>query len=81
MHIRTINNIGKYVPTEVKEPIPIATITLQANETEKLYPVMQRPFSILEVKQPISEAKSNRARSADAVRAIFNPAEKETKKM
>ena len=42
---------------------------------------MQGPTRILEVKQPINEAKSNRARFADAVRAIFYPPEKENKKI
>ena len=81
MPIRTINNIVKYVPTEVQEPVPAATSTLQANETQKLYPVMQQPTSILEIKKPINETKSNRARSLDAVRAIFHPPEKETKRI
>ena len=81
MPIRTINNILKYVPTEVQEPILPATSNLQANETQNLYPVIQGPTSILEVKMPINEAKTNRARSADAVRAIFHPPEKETKRI
>ena len=81
MPIRTINNILKYVPTEVQEPILPATSNLQANETQNLYPVIQGPTSILEVKKPINEAKTNRARSADAVRAIFHPPEKETKRI
>ena len=76
MPIRTINNIVKYVPTEVQVPIPAATSTLQANETQNLYPVMQGPTSILEVKKPINEAKTNRARSADTVRDIFHPRKK-----
>ena len=81
MPIRTINNIVKYVPTEVQEPIPAATSTLQANETQNLCPVMQGPTSILEIKKTINEAKTNRARSADAVRAIIHPPEKETKRI
>ena len=81
MPIRTINNIVKYVPTEVQEPIPAGTRTLQANETQELYPVMQGPTSILKDKKPIDEAKCNRSRSADAVRAIFHPPEKETKRI
>ena len=66
----------KYVLTEIQEPVPAATSTLQANESKNLYPVMQRPTSILEVKKPLDEAKSNRSRSADAVRAIVHPSEK-----
>ena len=81
MPIRTINNIVKYVPTEVQDPKPAATSTLQANETQNLYPLMQETTSILEVKKPINEAQTNRARSADAVRAIFHPPEKETKRI
>ena len=76
MPIRTINNIVKYVPTEIQEPVPAATSTLHANESENLYPVMQGPTSILEVTKPINEGKSNRSRSADAGRAIFHPPEK-----
>ena len=49
MFIRTINNIVKYVPTEVQEPLLTANCTLQANETQQIYPVMQNPTSILEV--------------------------------
>ena len=41
MPIRTINNIVKYVPTEIQEPVPDAISTLQANETQQSYPVMQ----------------------------------------
>ena len=41
MPIRTINYIVKYVPTEIQEPVLAATSTLQANETQQLYPVMQ----------------------------------------
>ena len=81
MPIRTINNIVKYVPIEGQEPIPATTSTLQANKTQQLYPVMQKPTSILEIKKPINEAKTNRARSADAVRAIFHPPEKKTKRI
>ena len=81
MPIRTINNVVKYVPTEAQEPITAATSTLQVNETQQLYPVMQGPTSILEIKKPINEAKTNRLRSADAVRAIFHPPEKETKRI
>ena len=77
MPIRTINNIVKYVPTEGQEPIPAATSTLRANETQLLYPVMQGPTNILEIKKPINEAKSNRARLADAVHAIVHPPEKQ----
>ena len=46
-----------------------------------LYPVLQRVSSILEAKKQTNYRKSNRARSADAVRAIFHPPEKETKKI
>ena len=81
MPIRTNNNVVKYVPTEIQEPVPAATSTIQANESENLYPVMQGLTSILEIKKPISEARSNRSRSADAVRAIFHPPEKETKRI
>ena len=81
MLILTINNIVKYVPTEIQEPVPAAASTLQANESENLYPVMQGPISILEVKKPINEAKRNRSRSADGVRAIFHPPEKENKRI
>ena len=81
MPIRTIINIVKYVPTEIPEPVPAATSALQANESENLYPVMQGPPSILKVKKPINEAKSNRSRSADAVRAIFHFPEKENKRI
>ena len=81
MPIRTINNIVKYVPTEIQEPVPDAISTLQANETQQSYPVMQWPTSILEVKKAINEAKSNRARSADAVRAIFHFPEKDNKRI
>ena len=81
MPIRTINNIVKYVPTEIQEPVTAATSTLQANESENLYPVMQGPTSILVVKKTINEAKSNRSRSADTVRAIFHPPEKENKRI
>ena len=42
---------------------------------------MQGPISILEVKKQINEAKCNRSRSADAVRAIFHPPEKENKRI
>ena len=42
---------------------------------------MQGPTSILEIKKPINEPTSNHARSADAVRAIFHPPEKETKRI
>ena len=81
MPIRTINNILKYVPTKVQEPIPAGTRTLQANETQELYFVMQGSTSILEIKKPTNVTKSNRTRSADAVRAIFHPPEKETKRI
>ena len=81
MPIRTINNVVKYVSTEAQEPIPAATSTLQVNETQQLYPVMHGPTIILEIKKPFNKAKTNRARSADAVRAIFNPPEKETKRI
>ena len=69
----------KYVPSEIQEPVPAATCTLQANKSENLYPVMHGPTSILEVKKPINEAKSNRSRLADAVRAIFHSPEKKNK--
>ena len=75
MLIRTINNIVKYVPTEIQEPAPAATSNLQANKSENRYPVLQRPTSILKVKTPINEAKRNRSRLADALRAIFRPPE------
>ena len=81
MPIRTINNILKYVPTEIQEPVPAATSTLPANESENIYPLMQGPISFLEVKKQIYEAKCNRSRSADAVRAIFHPPEKENKRI
>ena len=81
MPIRTIKNVVKYVPTEAQKPIPAATNTLQVNETQQLYPVMQGPTSILEIKKPINEAKTHQARSADAVGAIFHPPEKETKRI
>ena len=42
---------------------------------------MQGPTSILEVKKPINEAKSNRSRSADAVREIFHPPKQENKRI
>ena len=42
---------------------------------------MQGPTSILEIKTPINEAKTNRALSANAVRATFHPPEKETKRI
>ena len=58
MPIRTINNIVKYVPTEVQEPVSAATSTLQANETQKLYPVMQQPTSILEIKSQLMRQKA-----------------------
>ena len=77
MPIRTINNV-KYVPTEAQEPIPAATSTLQVNETQQLYPVMQKHTSILKIKKPINEATTNCSRSADAVRAIFHFPEIET---
>ena len=79
MPIRTINNIVKYVPTEIQEPVPAATSTLHANESEN--PIMQGPPSILEVKKPINEAKCNRSRSADAVRAIFHFPKKENNRI
>ena len=47
MYIQRVNNIVKYVPTEVKDPVFSANITLKANKTQKLYPVMQTPTSIL----------------------------------
>ena len=81
MFIRTINNIVKYVPTDGEEPITAGTSTLKANETQQLYPVMHGPTRILEIKKPTNDAKSNRARSADAVRAIFHFPEKETKRI
>ena len=81
MPIRTINKVVKYVPTDAQEPIPTAINTLQVNETQQLYPVMQGPTSILEIKKPINETKTNRARSGDAVRAIFHLLEKETKRI
>ena len=55
MPIRTINNIVKYVPTELQEPVPAATSSLKANESENLYPLMQGPTSILEVTKPINK--------------------------
>ena len=76
MPIRTINNIVKYVPTEIQVPVPSASSTLQAYESVNLYLLMQGLTSILEIKEPISEANSNRSRLADAVRAIFHPTEK-----
>ena len=81
MPIRTIDNVVKYLPTEIQEPVPAATSTLQANKSENLYPVLQGPTSILEITKPINEAKRNRSRSADAVRAIFHPPEKENKRI
>ena len=66
---------------KTKTPVPAATSTHQANETQNLYPVMQWPTSIVEVKKPINEAKSNRTHSADAVLAIYHPPEKESKKI
>ena len=81
MPIRTINNVVKYVPTEIQEPVTATTSTQQANESENLYPVMQGPTSILKIKKPVNEAKSNRSRSADAVHAIFHPPEKENKRI
>ena len=81
MPIRTINNVVKYLPTEEQEPLPAATSTLQVNKTQKLYPVMHGPTSILEFKKPNKEAKTNRARLADAVRAKFHPPEKERKRI
>ena len=53
MPIRTINNIVKYVPTVIQVPVLAATSTLQANESENLYPVMQGPTSILESKSQL----------------------------
>ena len=41
MPIRTINNIVKYVQTEVQEPIFASTSTLEANKIQNQYPVMQ----------------------------------------
>ena len=41
---------------------------------------MQGPKSILEIKTPSNEAKTNRARSEDAVRAIIHSPVKETKR-
>ena len=81
MPTRTINNIVKYVPTEIQQLVPAATSTLQANESENLYQVMQGFTSILEVKKPIYEATSNSSRLANAVRAIFHPPKKENKKI
>ena len=81
MPIRTINNVVKYVSTEIQEPITATSSTLQANETHQLYSLMQGPTSILKVKMSINEAKSNRSRSADAVRAIFDLPENETKRI
>ena len=69
------------MPTEIQEPVPAATSTLQANESENLYPVRQRPTSILEVKKQTKEAKSNRSRSVDDVHAIFHPPKNENKGM
>ena len=66
----------KYLPTKIQEQIPAATSTLQANETQQIYPVMQGPTSILEVKKPMIEEKSYRSNSADAVHAIFYLTEK-----
>ena len=57
MPIRTINNVVKYVPTEEQEPVPAATSTLQVNETQQLYPVMQGPTSTLEIKKSIIKQK------------------------
>ena len=57
MPIRTITNIVKYVPTEIQEPVPAATSTLHANESENLYPVMQGPTSILESKSQLMKNK------------------------
>ena len=45
------------MPTEVRELIPAASSSLQANKTQQLYPIMQGPTNILEVKTPINEAK------------------------
>ena len=72
MPIRSINNIVKYVTTEIQNPVPVATDTLQANEIQKLFPVVQGFTSILEFKTPINKANSNRARLGYAVRAIFH---------
>ena len=42
---------------------------------------MQESTIILEIKEPIYEAINNRSRSANAVRAIFHPPAKETKRI
>ena len=42
---------------------------------------MHGPISILKVQKPSIEEKSNRSRSADAVRAIFYPPEKENNRI
>ena len=57
MPIRTINNVVKYVTTEAQEPITAATSTLKVNETQQLYPVMQGPTSILEIKSQLMKQK------------------------
>lgn len=61
--------------------VPAATSTLKVKETNQLYPEMQGSTSILEVVKPIDKAKSNRVRSADAVRAIFHTQEIKTKRI
>ena len=57
MPLRTINNTVKYVPTKIQEPIPAAASTLKANETLKLYSVLQGSTSILEIKNQLMKQK------------------------
>lgn len=72
-YTHTINNIVNYVQIKIQKPIIAPTRTLQANTTQKIYFVMQKRTSILEVKKSIYKSKNNLARSVDALRAIFYP--------
>ena len=82
--VRTIEQVVKYVPTNTEEQILSTSSNLQANEIEKIYSRLPGPTSIFEVKKALmveNKPKSSRARSADAVRAIFHPQEKEQKRI
>ena len=75
MPIRTYNNIDIYIYANWNT-INIAALpsTLPANKTNKWYSVLQNTINILKIQKPINKkfrATISRARSADAVQAIF----------
>lgn len=59
--------------TKVQEFVPSATSTLKNLVLQKQYLVMQQPIKILNIKTPINNANSNRARLPHVVRALFKP--------